>query len=67
MIKKKEFKSLEFVVGASEGRDLCVEYPNVCCFTLDDVRQFFKSCNDVVHARVVLKIGSFFCVFKKEG
>ena len=67
MIKKKMFKFVEFVFGASEVRELCIKYPSVCCVTLEDVRQVVNSCDDVVYGRVVRHFVFVFLVFKQEG
>ena len=67
VIEKKVFKFMEFVVGASEVRDLCVEYPSVCCVTLEDVRQVVKRCDDVVHGKVVGQFGFVSSSSRRRG
>ena len=66
-IEKKVFNFVEFVFGASEIRQLFVEYPSLCCVNLEDVRQVVNSCNYVVHGRAVRHFGVVFLVFKEEG
>ena len=53
VIKKKVFKFVEFVFGASEVQTLCVEYPSVYFVTLEDERQVVDGRDHVVHGRIV--------------
>ena len=63
-IQQDVFEFIKIVFGTSKFRDLCVEFPSVCCVMLEHLRQVVVSCNNLVNGRVVKLFRISFRVFE---